>query len=104
MLSGQFLQMRAHQSGQRRIALDRNLPDFPDQIIIQRKRDIHAPIIRETLNMGKLDEGEAFGLAQRFTAAITAYFYQGLQCVRENWRFGNPVERRASRIQPGGAN
>jgi hypothetical protein len=53
MFSGQLLQMRAHQPSQRSIALNRNLPHFPDQIIIQRKRNIHAPIIRETLNKGK---------------------------------------------------
>ena len=53
MLGGQFLQVRAHQPGQRGIALDRDLADFLDQIILERKGNIHVPIIRETLNKGK---------------------------------------------------
>jgi hypothetical protein len=53
MFGGQLLQVRAHQAGQRSIALNRDLADFPDQIIVQGKRNIHAPIIRETLNKGK---------------------------------------------------
>jgi hypothetical protein len=33
-----------------------------------------------------------------------SYFSAALKCVRENWRFGNPVERRAREYSPGGAN
>ncbi len=53
MFGGQFLQVGAHQSSQRSIAFDCDFADFPDQIIVQGKRDIHIPIIRETLNKGK---------------------------------------------------
>ena len=52
MFGGQLLEVRAHQPSQRSLVIDRNFPDFPDQIIVQRKRDVHIPIIRETLNKG----------------------------------------------------
>jgi hypothetical protein len=54
VLGGQILQVGAHQSSQRSIALNRNLSDFLDEIVIERKSDVHGPIIRETLNMGNM--------------------------------------------------
>jgi hypothetical protein len=33
--------MSAHQSGERSIALDRNLADFLDEIVVEREGDVH---------------------------------------------------------------
>jgi len=46
--------MLANQTGQSGVTLDRDLANFLDEIIIQRKCDVHIPIIRETLIMGQL--------------------------------------------------
>src|SRR5450755_321991 len=49
-----LLQIIADQPGERGIALHRDFADLFDQLIVQRKGDIHRPIIRETLNKGNL--------------------------------------------------
>ena len=41
MFGGQLLQMSAHQSGERSVALDRNLAHFLDEIVVERKGDVH---------------------------------------------------------------
>jgi len=58
MLTGEFFQMGAHKSGQSRIPLDRQFADLFDQLVIERERDIHEPIIRETLITCKRMMGE----------------------------------------------
>src|SRR6202521_5010011 len=51
ILVRQLFQIVADQSGQRRVTLHRNSADLFDQLVVEGKRDIHAPIIRESLNM-----------------------------------------------------
>ena len=53
VFGGQFVKVRRTSPVKRSIPLNRNLADFPDQIVLKRKGDIHKPIIRETLNKGQ---------------------------------------------------
>ena len=53
VFGSEFPKIRAHQSGESGVTLHRKFADFLDQIVVDRKRDIHRPIIRETLNKGK---------------------------------------------------
>ena len=54
MFGGEFLKVGAHQASERRVAFDRNFADFFHQFLVNGESDVHKPIIRETLNMGKL--------------------------------------------------
>src|SRR5882757_2252655 len=49
LLSGDFVQILTNEAGQGRVAVHGDLPDPSHQVFWQRKRDIHAPILRETL-------------------------------------------------------
>src|ERR1700752_3028204 len=49
----EFLQLFPHQSCQRGIALDCDFANFFHQFFVKRECDIHAPIIRVSLIMGK---------------------------------------------------
>src|SRR5271167_4304929 len=52
MFRGEFLQVGAHQAGERRIALDGDLADLLHQFLVDGEGNVHKPIIRETLSMG----------------------------------------------------
>ena len=54
MLGSELFEMRPNESGQSRVILNGDLSDVLDQFVVERKRDIHIPIIRETLIMGNL--------------------------------------------------
>ena len=54
MFGRQFLQVDPYQASQRSIALDRDLANLLDEIVIETEGDIHVPIIRETLIMGNV--------------------------------------------------
>jgi hypothetical protein len=54
MLGSELFEMSPNESGQSRVILNGDLSDFLDQFVVERKRDIHIPIIRETLIMGNL--------------------------------------------------
>jgi len=49
LLPGDFVQILTNEAGQGRVAVHGDLPDPSHQVFWQRKRDIHAPILRETL-------------------------------------------------------
>jgi hypothetical protein len=49
LLPGEFVQVFTNEAGQGRVAVHGDLPDPSHQVFWQRKRDIHAPILRETL-------------------------------------------------------
>lgn len=46
----EFLQVIANDAGQSGIPLDSDLPDFLDEFVVKRERDVHIPIIRGTRN------------------------------------------------------
>jgi len=54
MFGGEFLKVGAHQASERRVAFDGNFADFFHQFLVKGESDVHKPIIRETLNMGKV--------------------------------------------------
>src|SRR6267143_6118467 len=49
LLPGDFVQILTNEAGQGRVAVHGDLPDPSHQVFRQRKRDIHVPILRETL-------------------------------------------------------
>jgi hypothetical protein len=49
LVPGDFVQILTNEAGQGRVAVHRDLPDPSHQVFWQRKRDIHVPILRETL-------------------------------------------------------
>src|SRR6266478_2127905 len=49
LLPGDFVQILTNEAGQGRVSLHGDLPDPSHQFFWQRKLDIHAPILRETL-------------------------------------------------------
>ena len=70
MFGGELLKVGAHQASERRIAFDGDLADLFHQFLVNGKCDIHRPIIRETLNMGKsgvaYPEGFSLKVAARY--------------------------------------
>src|ERR1700730_18603530 len=48
MFGGELLKVGAHQASERRVAFDGNFASFLNEIIVDSKRDVHQPIIRET--------------------------------------------------------
>jgi hypothetical protein len=61
----QFLKIAPHEPRQSSVALDRNLADFLHQSVFERKRDVHKPIIRETLNKGQAG-GEGYQVLKKW--------------------------------------
>src|SRR6266849_4721483 len=49
LLPGDFVQVFTNKAGQGRVAVHGDFPDPSHQVFWQRKRDIHVPILRETL-------------------------------------------------------
>src|SRR5947208_8627062 len=49
LFPGDFVQILTNEAGQGRVAGHVDLPDPSHQVFWQRKRDIHVPILRETL-------------------------------------------------------
>jgi hypothetical protein len=54
VLLRQLFQMAAHQASECCIPFDRDFANLFDQLLVERKGDVHAPIIRETLNPCKM--------------------------------------------------
>ena len=52
-LGRSFHQILAHHAGERGVPFGRDLADFLHQIVLQRERDVHIPIIREARIKGK---------------------------------------------------
>ena len=85
MFEGKLLEVGAHQTGQGSVALNGNLADFLNQVPVNGKRNVHKPIIRETLNMDRPSpiklvtaDGDLIRRAVEAQASYGLHFYDCL--------------------------
>jgi hypothetical protein len=73
LLPSDFVQIFTDEAGQGRVAVHGDLPDPSHQVFWQRKRDIHVPILRETLIPCNSSSQDSPNLDPSFSSVISVF-------------------------------